>query len=108
MGYYYLPARNSDPDTSHSAALSIDTTALETVVLDVIKRFPKGCIGDEVVRSLPAWGVETISPRYAALLRKGHIVDTGERRVASSGRSQRVMAIAPKDDYSHLTIEDLI
>lgn len=100
--------RNNDPDTSHAAAESIDTTMLETVVLSVIKQFPNGCIGADVVRALPGWGIETISPRYAALLRKKLIVDTGERRIAPSGRGQRVMAVAPLDKYAHLTIEDLI
>jgi hypothetical protein len=83
--------RNTDPDTSHEAAEKLDTTQLEAVVLATIQKFPNGCIGDDVVKALPAWGVETISPRYAALLRKGHIVDTGERRKGKSGRSQRVM-----------------
>jgi len=83
--------KNTDPDTSHEAADKLDTTQLEAVVLATIQSFSNGCIGDDVVKALPAWGVETISPRYAALIRKGHIVDTGERRKAKSGRSQRVM-----------------
>ena len=83
--------RNTDPDTSHEAAAQIPATELESIVLDVIKTFPDGCISDDVVYFLPTSGVQTITPRYAALLRKGHIVDTGERRRAASGRSQRVM-----------------
>ena len=97
---YYPPipnARNTDPDTSHEAAESIDTTALERIVYDTIKQFPNGCIGDDVVRMLPQFGIQTISPRYAPLLRKGWIIDTGERRPARSGRSQRVMKAAVKE-----------
>ena len=33
----------------------------------------------------------SITPRFAPLIRKGFIFDTGERRMASSGRSQRVV-----------------
>ena len=83
--------RNTDPDTSHEAAEKLNLTQLEDTVLSAIQQFPNGCISDDVLKTLPAWGVETVSPRYAALLRKGHIVDTGERRKGKSGRSQRVM-----------------
>jgi len=41
----------------------------------------------------PHHGVQTISPRFAPLIRKGFIADTGEKRKAKSGRSQRVMKI---------------
>jgi len=92
-------ARNADPDTSHEAAQSIDTTELERVVYEVIKSFPNGCIGDDVVRSLPQYGIQTISPRYAPLIRKGWVIATGEKRVARSGRSQRVMLAATKENY---------
>lgn len=91
-------ARSTDPDTSHAAAETIDTTELERIVYEVIKQFPNGCIGDDVVRMLPQFGVQTVSPRYAPLLRKGWIIDTGERRKARSGRSQRVMKAAGKQD----------
>ena len=92
-------ARNTDPETSHDAAESIDTTALERIVCDVIKQFPNGCIGDDVVKMLPQFGIQTISPRYAPLIRKGWVVDTGEKRQARSGRSQRVMKVIKKEEY---------
>jgi len=92
-------ARNSDPETSHEAAESVDTTALETIVFDVIRQFPNGCIGDDVVQMLPQFGIQTISPRYAPLIRKGFVVDTGEKRKARSGRNQRVMKVITKEEY---------
>jgi hypothetical protein len=92
-------ARNTDPETSHDAAESIDTTALEQIVYEVIKQFPNGCIGDDVVKMLPEFGIQTISPRYAPLIRKGWVVDTGEKRQARSGRSQRVMKVITKEEY---------
>jgi len=103
MNTDYIPvpggARNTDPETSHEAAESLDTTELERIVYEVIKMFPNGCIGDDVVRMLPQFGIQTISPRYALLLRKGWIVDTGEKRKARSGRSQRVMKAITKEEY---------
>jgi len=90
--------RNSNPDTSVQAAHSLDVTELERVVYNVIKSFPNGCTSDEVMKVLPHYGVQTISPRYAPLLKKGFIVDTGERRMARSGRNQRVMKVITKDE----------
>ena len=87
----FFHVRNTDPDTSHEAAEKLNLTQLEDTVLSAIQQFPNGCISDDVLKTLPTWGVETITPRYAGLLRKGHIIDTGERRKGKSGRSQRVM-----------------
>lgn len=92
-------ARHTDPETSHEAADSIDTTELERIVYETIKMFPNGCIGDDVVKMLPQFGSQTISPRYAPLIRKGWVIDTGEKRKARSGRSQRVMKAVTKEDY---------
>ena len=90
--------RNTDPDTSHEAAYKIDATELEALVFDVIKGFPNGCIGDDVLNMLPGHRVDTVSPRYAALIRKGYIIDTGERRLGNARRSQRVMLAVPPGD----------
>lgn len=92
-------ARRTDPSTSHEAAESIDTTALERIVYEIIKQFPNGCISDDIVQMLPEFGIQTISPRYAPLIRKGWVTDTGERRQARSGRSQRVMKVIKKEEY---------
>jgi hypothetical protein len=83
--------RRTDPDTSRAAANSIDATALEQRVYEVICSFPNGCISDDIVRLIPEHGVQTVSPRYAKLIQKGFIVDTGERRQGAAGRGQRVM-----------------
>jgi hypothetical protein len=84
-------ARRTDPDTSKKAAEKVDSATLERMVYEVIARFPKGCISDDVIRALPNYGVQTLSPRYAPLIKKGFIVDTGERRVGKAGKQQRVM-----------------
>jgi hypothetical protein len=91
-------ARTDDPDTSHAAAYKLDATELEGLVFDAIDFFPEGCISDDVLQMMPDFRVDTISPRYAALLRKGYIIDTGERRPGRSGRSQRVMRVVQPGD----------
>lgn len=81
--------RKTDPDTSKAAAKTV-VTNMETVVLEAIKAFPDGCIADDVVAHLQMrW--DTVTPRFAPLLRKKLIIDTGERRKGASGRSQRVL-----------------
>jgi hypothetical protein len=81
--------RKNDPDTSKEAAKSI-TTDLEQVVLDCLKTFPDGATMDQIVDALGMPAV-SVSPRFAPLLRKKLIIDTGERRKGLSGRSQRVL-----------------
>lgn len=89
--YEYIVGRfrKHDPDTSKAAAKTI-VNNMETVVLDAIKAFPDGCIADDVVAHLQMrW--DTVTPRFAPLIRKKLIIDTGERRKGASGRSQRVL-----------------
>ena len=89
-------ARRTDPDTSRDAANSIDVTILERVVYEAFCRYTGGCIADDIVQALPYMRAHTIIPRFAPLLRKGLLVDTGERRRSISGRYQRVMeAVRP-------------
>jgi len=83
--------RKEDPDTSKDAAEKVDSTKLEQMVYEAIAKYPDGCIADDVMTHFPNRGIQTISPRYAPLIRKGFIEDTGERRKSSTGRSQRVM-----------------
>jgi hypothetical protein len=86
-------ARATDPDTSREAAESVDSVQMERIVLEAIAQFPNGCIADELERVLPGYRWNTITPRFAPLIRKGLIYDTGERRKARSGRSQRVLRV---------------
>lgn len=86
-------SRATDIDTAKEAGKSIDASALEKIVYDVVKLYPEGCIAEQVYKSLPHIGIETVSPRFAGLLRKNLIFDTGLRRPASSGRSKRVIAV---------------
>jgi len=88
--------RTGDPDTSHASANAVDTTKLEGLVYEAIKKYgDRGCISDQIRALYPAYPYSSITARYRALLDKGFIIDTGERRQGQSGRSQRVMKAQP-------------
>lgn len=85
-------ARRNDPDTSHDAARSVDTSKLEALVFNTIKSYgANGCISDEVRGRFPGLPYSSITARYKALIDKHLIEDTGMRRAGVSGRSQRVL-----------------
>ena len=87
-------ARRDDPDTSHEAAQSIDTTTLERMVYDAILSFgSRGCISDEVRAMYPWLPYSSVTARYRSLLDKKYIADTGARRAGKSGRNQRVLIV---------------
>jgi hypothetical protein len=84
--------RTDDPDTSHQSANAVDSVKLEQLVYETIKKFGDGgCISDQVRAMHPTYPYSSITARYRALLDKGFIVDTGERRKGKSGKSQRVL-----------------
>ena len=84
-------ARRTDPATSHEAAQALDATQLEALVLETIRQCPNGATGYELDKALPGIGIQTISPRFAPLKRKGLIYESGLRRPGGSGRSQCVL-----------------
>lgn len=77
-------------DTSEEAAEVLNVSKMEQEVLDVIREYPD-CISDQVLSHFESRRYSTITARYTALLEKGLIIDTGERRPGVSGRNQRVM-----------------
>ena len=85
--------RSSDPITSIEAAEQVDSTKLESMVYEAIAKHPNGCTSDEIMFHFPNHGVQTISPRYAPLIRKGLIEDSGEKRKGKSGKFQRVLKV---------------
>ena len=92
--------RRGDPDTSKGAAEGVDSTRLEAMVYRAIKGFGRpGCISDEV-RALPefrGFPYSSVTARYAALIEKRLVFDSGMRRRGKSGRSMRVMVAS---DYA--------
>jgi hypothetical protein len=85
--------RTEDPDTSYEAANSVDTSRLEFMVYEAIAKFPNGCISDQIRSLFPKYPYSSITARYRALLDRGFIEDTGERRKGASGKNQRVMKV---------------
>jgi hypothetical protein len=75
-------ARNTDPDTSHEAAKSMEgeqATKREAQVLAVLKQYPNGLTSHGICKmSGLSWN--TATPRIAPLVRKGFVYDSGERR----------------------------
>jgi len=90
--------RTNDPDTSHDAAHAVDSTKLEGMVYEAIKKFgDNGCISDQILAMHPTYPYSSITARFRSLLDKGFIVDTGERRPGRSGKSQRVVKAEASD-----------
>ena len=83
--------RRDAPDTSVQAACSVDTSLLESLVYNVIRRYPDGVISDRIRDSFPEYPYSSVTARYKALIDKGLIEDTGRREKGDSGRSQRVL-----------------
>jgi predicted subunit of tRNA(5-methylaminomethyl-2-thiouridylate) methyltransferase len=85
--------RKTDSETSREAAKKVNTNNLEEMVYEVIKSFPDGCIQDDVISAIPNAHVQSISPRFAALVKKGYIVRTGEKRMGKLGSKQSVLKV---------------
>jgi hypothetical protein len=87
-------ARRDDPDTSQTSAKKVDSTKLEQMVYNAIKAFgSRGCISDEIREQFAHLPYSSVTARYKALIDKGLIEDTGERRPGNSGRPQRIMRV---------------
>jgi hypothetical protein len=86
--------RQDDPDTSHASAKKVDSSKLEGMVYEAIAQHgERGCISDEIRQQFAHLPYSSVTARYKALLDKGFIEDTGERRAGNSGRPQRVMRV---------------
>jgi hypothetical protein len=88
-----LLVRKDDPDTSHAAAQTVNSSDLEKLVFETIKRFADGCTQDDVLALNPTKPYSSITARFRALLDKGFIEDTGERKPGRSGKPQRIVKV---------------
>lgn len=75
----YGEARLTDPETSHIAAVNVKAGALEHKVLDCLVAWGPLTIKELIRRG--DFAIESISPRFAPLRRKGAIRDSGVRRL---------------------------
>ena len=88
-----LLVRRDDPDTSHAAAQAVKSGELEKLVYETIKQFSNGCTQDDVLALNPTKPYSSITARFRALLDKGFIEDTGERKPGLSGKLQRIVKV---------------
>ena len=92
LKFWVLTKMLDEQTTSQAAKDSIDTSALENLVLDTIFHFgPGGCISDQVRDRLPDLAYSSVTARFSALKKKNLIRDTGQRRKGYSGRMQTVL-----------------
>ena len=89
--FAHVPARKSDPSTSHEAARSVNTTMLEACVYGALKAH--GPMTSFEVADILRLSLVTVSPRFAPLRDKGLIKDTGRRKTGESGRGRTIWAI---------------
>lgn len=90
--------REGDPDTSMDAAQSVDASRLEALTVETIAtqspdKYPVGMTSEEVAE-VAGVALQSITPRFAPLQRKGILVNSGLKRPGSSGRSRIVWALA--------------
>lgn len=84
-------------DTSVEAAYSVETASVEDRVLrEIRKAGESGTTQDALRDAMPDVSYPTLTARFSALLRKGLIADSGERRLGKSGRKQRVIVATIK------------
>lgn len=84
-------ARNTDPDTSHAAFGSVDTTVLENAVwVAIAQRGARGATWYEI-HQLTAIAMQSISPRFKPLRRKNRIkaLEVDGKVVKRPGESNR-------------------
>lgn len=83
--------RRESPATSRAAAHAVDTNHLEQVVLQAIANHPEGATQDIILGELIGLPYSSVTARFRALLDKGFIKETGDKRPGRSGRLQRVL-----------------
>jgi len=85
-------SRKDSPQTSKDAGERVNTSRLEKLVYESIKKFGgMGCISDEILAMFPMYPYSSITARYSALLRKNLIEIKDGTRPGRSGKQQRIM-----------------
>ena len=86
--------RNTDPATSHDAAVRLSTAKTQMRRLLTAYRYAGYCTCEESA-AFAGYEHERATKRVSDLLRLGLIEDTGLRRPGTSGRYQMVCRITP-------------
>lgn len=77
-------ARGSDPETSHDAADSLRPARLYVIIAETLVKARTGLTTHEIADDCGI-GYQTITPRIVAMVDKGWVYDTGERRTWRGG-----------------------
>jgi len=89
-------AKQTDPETSHAAAASMDASSLMLLVYETMSYYgDRGCIGDDIENDLSDITYRTVSPRFKQMVNAGMIEETGEKRMGVAGRLQNVRRVLP-------------
>jgi len=86
-------------DTSDDAFASVPLGTQRYLLCELIKTRPQTC--DEIMEG--GWSHQSASAGLNWLMRQGHIVDSGERRVTSAGRKAIVWRHEPNPVPLHRT-----
>jgi predicted transcriptional regulator len=87
-----LPVRNTDPDSSHAAARSLNLTRLEALVFNNLES--AGPATTEELAQRMNMRLVTVSPRLRPLEEKGRVVRNGSR-LNPSGRKAIIWRANP-------------
>ena len=85
-------ARRGDPNTSKDAAATVNSAALEVLVVDALRSNPDASIQDVV--EITGERYRSISPRFAPLRRKGVIYTSGKKKAVQTGRTVQTWRVA--------------
>lgn len=101
-------ARNTDPDTSHDAADSVNVCEWEARVLACVRMFGfNGATVDEVVDVLGDVALRwSVSPRFAPLRRKGLVSLSWQKR--KGHHSNKMQQVWVATEFYDSEIEELL
>ena len=83
-------ARRTDPATSHAAAESVkgsEASRMESLVLGQLRDYPNRGLTTHEIAEIGLIPYESVTPRIKPLVKKGLVIDSGERRIPA-GRTK--------------------
>lgn len=86
-------ARHADPDTAKAAAKTVAVADLEALVLGALRKFRLAGMTTHELAEYLKLSLVSVSPRMRPLVKKGLVVDSGERRAGTSGRTSIVWKV---------------
>lgn len=90
-------ARNTDPDTAHKAAESVNATRLMGIVLKTLRAHPEGLTTEEICKR-SGLDLQSVTPRMKPLESAKLVFRTKIRRKGATGRTRIVWAAMPTQE----------